>query len=178
MAILLLTSNGLVDGVLLMEVCLDDDRVEALSTAGRPLAMIGRTADPSSLAHVDIDFEQTLNDAVDHLHQLGHHRIAFVNHDRSEHEAGYGPAVRALDAYSRAMTRHQLEPISRFCGDNPAAGAAPPPRPPTRATPGRHRGRRQAPVRVRVRGRGRGRGSAGPPTRRPGHRTSPPPQPG
>jgi DNA-binding LacI/PurR family transcriptional regulator len=118
-----MTSNGLVDGVLLMEVCLDDDRVEALTAAGRPLAMIGRTADPSDLAHVDIDFEQTLDEAVEHLHRLGHHRIAFVNHDRSEHEAGYGPAVRALDAYDRAMTRRRLEPISRFCGDDPAAGA-------------------------------------------------------
>ena len=119
-----LTAHGLVEGVLLMEVRLSDERVEALLAAGRPLAMIGRTADPTGLAYVDIDFDRTLDDTVDHLVGLGHRHIAFLNHARAEHEAGYGPAVRAPEAFERAMERHGLVPIARFCADEPADGEA------------------------------------------------------
>ena len=59
-----LVGQQLVDGVILMEVQLDDPRVPALQSSGTPYALIGRTADPSGSLHVDIDFEQTTRDAI------------------------------------------------------------------------------------------------------------------
>jgi DNA-binding LacI/PurR family transcriptional regulator len=52
-----LVGQQLVDGVILMEVQLDDPRVPALLATGTPYALIGRTADPTGSVHVDIDFE-------------------------------------------------------------------------------------------------------------------------
>jgi DNA-binding LacI/PurR family transcriptional regulator len=119
-----LSGHGLVDGVLLMEVRLIDERVKALTAEGRPLAMIGRTADPSGLAHVDIDFDHTLDQAVDLLVGLGHRRIAFINHDRAVHDSGYGPTIRAPKAFVRAMEQRNLKPVTRFCPDDPTDAEA------------------------------------------------------
>src|SRR4051812_23123307 len=50
-----LVGQKLVDGVLLMEVQLDDARVEALRELDIPFALIGRTRDVAGLHCVDID---------------------------------------------------------------------------------------------------------------------------
>src|ERR1700704_5984403 len=57
-----LLTDGLLDGVLLMEVQMDDQRVERLTELGGTFALIGRTRDPSDLAYVDIDFDRTVSD--------------------------------------------------------------------------------------------------------------------
>ncbi len=57
-----LLGQGLVDGVVLMEVQLDDPRVAVLRETGTPFALIGRTTELDGLAHVDIDFDATVED--------------------------------------------------------------------------------------------------------------------
>ena len=47
-----LVHQGMADGVLLMEVCLADARVDALHSAGLPFTMIGRTEDVTGLTYV------------------------------------------------------------------------------------------------------------------------------
>lgn len=101
--------EGLAEGVLVMEVHLQDARVQALREAGIPVALVGRTEDVVNLPVVDIDFEATLDDALDHLVGLGHRRIGFVDHAPARHDAGHGPTVRAAEAYRRAVARHGLE---------------------------------------------------------------------
>ncbi len=66
-----LVSGGLVDGVVLMEVRMDDPRVRKLSELDVPFTLIGRTRDSSDLPFVDIDFETTIEDSLDHLQELG-----------------------------------------------------------------------------------------------------------
>ena len=117
-----LAQQGQADGVLLMEVLLEDPRVEALSAAGVPFTMIGRTAQVTNLSSVDIDFARTTEDAVAYLVDLGHERIAFLNHSQASRDEGYGPTIRADDGYSAAMRRRGLEPHSILCDENPAAG--------------------------------------------------------
>lgn len=95
--------QGLAEGVLVMEVHLEDARVRGLRAAGVPTALIGRTAGDTDLPSVDVDFEATLHDAVEHLVALGHRRIAFVNHAAHRVAEGHGPTVRAAAAYERAM---------------------------------------------------------------------------
>ncbi|MEV7974320.1 LacI family DNA-binding transcriptional regulator [Cellulomonas sp. NPDC089187] len=94
-------AQGLADGVLLMEVALTDPRVRALTAAGIPQALIGRTVD-AGLPVVDIDFDATLSAAVRHLAGLGHRRIAFINHAPHRVTEGHGPTVRAAEAYRRS----------------------------------------------------------------------------
>lgn len=117
-----LAAQRTADGVLLMEVALDDPRIEAVESAGLPCAMIGRTADPGDRVWCDIDFEDALVRAVDHLVGLGHRHIAFINRGQAALDAHYGPAVRALRSFRQAMTTHGLDPVDVSCDVTPPAG--------------------------------------------------------
>jgi len=117
-----LVRQSLVDGVLVMEVRLVDERIELLKQIGVPFSMIGRPAAASDFSFADIDFEQTTRDAVAYLIELGHRQIAFLNHSEELFNAGYGPSVRAAAGFERAARAAGLTPISRFCGDTALAG--------------------------------------------------------
>ncbi|MFJ8582036.1 LacI family DNA-binding transcriptional regulator [Micromonospora sp. NPDC093277] len=117
-----LASQRMLDGALLMEVQLADPRVAVLQEVGVPLVLIGRTEDPSGLSYVDIDFDRTVRDAVDHLVGLGHRRIAYVNHSTVALADGYGPALRTRDAFAAAMAGHGLAPLMIPAEDSAAGG--------------------------------------------------------
>lgn len=120
-----LTANGLVDGVLLMEVELDDPRVRELQESGTPFALIGRTRAPQELTYVDINFEETLVAAVQHLTALGHRDIALLDDAiGSRSLAGFGPVSRSRDSFEAEMRRQGLVPTAFTCEANPAAGKA------------------------------------------------------
>ncbi|MDU0349632.1 LacI family DNA-binding transcriptional regulator [Actinomyces sp. MRS3W] len=119
-----LVRQGKADGVLLVEVEVEDPRVAALKAAGLPFVMVGRTADPTDLAYVDIDFERTVDDAVAELYRRGHRRIAFVGRPAAQAKAGYGPAIRSRQGYLQAMEQRSLTPLAFACDANPHAGQA------------------------------------------------------
>ncbi|MBE6481948.1 MAG: LacI family transcriptional regulator [Actinomyces ruminicola] len=119
-----LVRQGKADGVLLVEVGVEDPRAAALKRARLPFVMVGRTADPTGLAYVDIDFERTVDDAVGELYRLGHRRIAFIGRPASQTEAGYGPAVRGRQGYLHAVGNRALAPLAYDCDANPQAGQA------------------------------------------------------
>ena len=99
-----LVSGGLVDGVILMEVRMDDPRVAVLTDLGVPFTLIGRTRDSSGLPYVDIDFETTIEDSLDHLEVLGHRRFGLVLEDlEGTPMAGYAPHLRVHDTFRQAM---------------------------------------------------------------------------
>ncbi|WP_240605960.1 LacI family DNA-binding transcriptional regulator [Planctomonas deserti] len=117
-----LTSGGLVDGVLLMQVQLDDPRVDRLVETGTPFAMIGRTRDPSGLTFVDIDSENTTVAALDYLTGLGHRRIALLTSDGDSAVPHFGPTERTRATYLVEMGRRGLDPVMLECGETPQAG--------------------------------------------------------
>jgi len=94
--ILRLTEEGLVEGLLLMEVRLHDPRVEALKALGYPFAMIGRTECNDGISYVDFDFEQAIRLCDQYLYELGHRHIAHLIYSPVPIEQSYGPAVRSL----------------------------------------------------------------------------------
>lgn len=117
-----LIQEGLVDGVIMMEVYLHDKRVDTLLALDFPFSLIGRCADPAQHGFVDIDFDQTAHDAVQHLVELGHRRIALINQSEGRYQAGYGPAVRIDRGYENVMRSYELPAIARFCPTNPQDG--------------------------------------------------------
>ncbi len=119
-----LVRQGMADGVLVMEVRLDDERINLLEAAGIPYTMIGRTADVTERHSVDIDFAATMAVALDRLTSMGHRHIGFINHSQDSLEAGYGPTVRTAQAYQQLMGERGLEPLARTCDDSPLAGRA------------------------------------------------------
>ncbi len=96
------------DGVILMQICLSDWRVEHLRKAGLPFVMIGRAADSNGLCYIDPDFHAAVTTVMDHLTGLGHRRIGYLQHRRARIEEGYGPAVRQAEAYARYVADRGL----------------------------------------------------------------------
>ncbi|NDL59927.1 LacI family DNA-binding transcriptional regulator [Phytoactinopolyspora mesophila] len=119
-----LIHQHLADGVLVMEVRLDDPRVGLLRESRTPFTLIGRTADSEALDYADIDFEATVRDALEHIVGLGHRHIALLSHSKTSHDAGYGPTVRVGEAFSRYMAEHGLGTVIYHCDDSADAGRA------------------------------------------------------
>lgn len=104
---------GQVDGTILMQVRLDDWRVQQLQCRGYPFVLIGRTAQTDHLSYVDLNFEAAIDLAFTYLSQLGHRRIGFVARPAAMREQGIGAAVRSLQSYRRACEQHGVEEM--FC---------------------------------------------------------------
>lgn len=117
-------SIGLVDGVLLMEVLLDDPRVPLLQQAGVPFALIGRTRDNDGLRYADQDFVETSRIAIGHLAGLGHEVVAFVNGPDRLLASGYGATVRADEAMRAAAAAASVRLVAAPCEHDVAAGRA------------------------------------------------------
>ncbi|UKA61307.1 LacI family DNA-binding transcriptional regulator [Arthrobacter sp. FW306-04-A] len=103
-----IVAQGLVDGILLMEVRSFDERIPILIETGVPFVSIGRPTDADGLAFVDADFEAMGELAVAHLVGLGHTEIGLVTHSRESLDAGYGPMVRSWDAVAAAASRRGI----------------------------------------------------------------------
>ncbi len=101
-----LAAQGLVDGVLVMEVQLTDERLQVLEDAGLALAMIGRTDDMRGFDFVDTDFADCARLAVGHLTELGHRHIGFVNLATSALESRRGNAIRLAEGLMKAAAEY------------------------------------------------------------------------
>jgi DNA-binding LacI/PurR family transcriptional regulator len=112
--------SGLVDGFILLEVYMRDERVEMFQREGIPFVLVGRCADNTGLHYVDVDIEYGMEQSVTYLAELGHRSIAYLHKD----DPDYGFAVRALREYISACRRHNVTPITQSCGLSPEDGEA------------------------------------------------------
>jgi len=103
-----LVRSGAIDGLILMEVRLHDWRVEMLRRHGFPFTLIGHCAENDGISFVDLDFVAAAENALEHLALLGHQHISLVLGGAEQLAAEYGPAVRAMAGFERAMARHGL----------------------------------------------------------------------
>jgi DNA-binding LacI/PurR family transcriptional regulator len=67
-----------VDGFVLSDLGYNDPRVPVLQKLNVPLVAFGRTDDNTSFPYVDVDGCSGVRDAVEHLLDQGHRRIAFL----------------------------------------------------------------------------------------------------
>ncbi|MCU1506046.1 MAG: transcriptional regulator, LacI family [Microbacteriaceae bacterium] len=117
-----LVQQGLVEGVILMEVRHNDPRVAFLSDAGIPFSEIGRSGIEGIAPFVDTDFDQTAFDALAYLDELGHKTVVFVNHPRSTIDSGYGLAVNFQAAMETTAQTLGIELLSIACDTQFRAG--------------------------------------------------------
>ena len=123
--VLAIGSAGLLDGVILMEVRMKDERVELLTDAGIPFALIGRTADAESEnLFSDRDFEDAIANAAAYLVGLGHKHIAFLNSPRSVVRQGMGASVRADRSFQAAAKRLGFTGVNLYCEPTVQGGRA------------------------------------------------------
>jgi DNA-binding LacI/PurR family transcriptional regulator len=117
-----MVSGRRVDGVILMEVRLRDERATRLHESGIPFVAIGHTADTGEGCWVDLDYEGLVSRCVHHLADLGHRVIALINRPQEFLDAGYGPARRALDGFTAAARARSLDAVAVCCPDEAMAG--------------------------------------------------------
>ena len=103
--------NGVVDGFILMEVYMQDERVELLKQEGLPFVLIGRCGDTAGLHYVDMDVEQGMELGFSQLKALGHGSIAYLYKD----DPNFGLAVRSLQEYQAACKRHKIPLMTQSC---------------------------------------------------------------
>lgn len=113
-----------VDGVILMEIRLEDARVGRMQQARMPFVTIGRTANPEHLSWVDVDYAGLIGRCVNHLADLGHQHIALINRSPELVAAGYGPGHRALAGFTQTVARRDLTGVTACCADDAAGGQA------------------------------------------------------
>jgi DNA-binding LacI/PurR family transcriptional regulator len=117
-------TGGRVDGVVVMEVRLNDARVARLQRTRLPFVTIGRTAQPDDISSVDIDYGLLTARCVHHLADLGHRNIVLINRSAELVAAGYGPARRALAAFNDATAQRGIAGAELCCADDRTAGQA------------------------------------------------------
>jgi DNA-binding LacI/PurR family transcriptional regulator len=117
-------SGRRVDGVLVMEVRLRDERIDALERSRIPYVLIGRPADPRGLFWADVDYGLVVERCVEQLAELGHRRIALLNRPAEMLAAGYGVARRAAEGFAAAAAREKVHAHAFCCADDAAGGEA------------------------------------------------------
>ncbi|MET8575187.1 LacI family DNA-binding transcriptional regulator [Streptomyces sp. NPDC005012] len=131
------TSSGLADGMILMDVELDDERLPLLRGGGatppgatpagaaspgapdpamvQPAVLIGLPADTTALTCVDLDFRATGALCVEHLATLGHREVAVIGEAPAVYERHTGFAERTLDGLRGRARELGLRLLHRPC---------------------------------------------------------------
>jgi len=118
-----LTSGGLIklcrgaqaDGLILMQITVQDWRVEFLRENKFPFVMHGRCANNDGLSFIDLDFEHAMMEAYAHLTSLGHQHIGFLTYPEEWRVKGLGPAVHTLQGFRAAVKKFNVTSPYREC---------------------------------------------------------------
>jgi DNA-binding LacI/PurR family transcriptional regulator len=108
--------SGQTDGMILMEVQMQDWRVELLRQNNFPFVIFGRCENNTGLSYVDLDVEVGVKMALEHLVGLGHRQIGFVSVEpypftEPESAGGYGYTHWAVKGYKDACEQIGLPVI-------------------------------------------------------------------
>lgn len=113
-----LAQGGRVDGMILVRVRQEDERVALLRSLDIPFVLFGRCGQSGSADWIDVDGEAGMRVATEHLIALGHRRIALVNgpgrynfvtHRREGYEAALAAAGLPLDPALLLSVDHMRE---------------------------------------------------------------------
>ncbi|WP_428965474.1 LacI family DNA-binding transcriptional regulator [Micromonospora fluostatini] len=116
-----IAASAMVDGIVLMDVELDDSRVPLLRELARPSVLIGFPADAAGLTCVDLDFHRAGQVCVEHLAELGHRQIALLGAPAAVYDRGTGFAHRTRSGFTEAAARHGMTAVTRPFEEGAAA---------------------------------------------------------
>ncbi|MGW6443011.1 LacI family DNA-binding transcriptional regulator [Lentzea sp. NPDC055074] len=110
-----IAASGLADGVVLMDVELDDERIPVLRAQETQAALIGLADDARGLSCVDHDFAAAGALCADHLADLGHREIAFIGYGSGVYHRHAGYAERTLAGFRDRAGQRGLRFLHRTC---------------------------------------------------------------
>lgn len=100
------SASRIVDGIIVLDVLAEDERVRLVRRLGIPSAVVGLPTDTTGLTCVDLDFEAAAALAVDRMVELGHRVIGLLGHPASIYERGSNFPLRFREAFlARARQR-------------------------------------------------------------------------
>ena len=90
------TRSNMVDGVVLLDIVEDDDRVMQAESYGKPCVAIGYPAHRGACACVDVDFDAAAMMAMDYLYERGHRTVALLRDNERDYarRSGYVVTLR------------------------------------------------------------------------------------
>ena len=93
-----------------------------------PFALIGRTRDPTGLYCVDIDFDASMELAIEHLVELGHRSTVLLSGSQEQQSyRQYGRTSARRPPTGRWPSEHGIQPVIMRCGQSARpAGTRPP----------------------------------------------------
>lgn len=116
-----IAASAMVDGVVVMDIELDDPRVPLLRELERPSVLIGFPTDAAGLTCVDLDFYRAGATCVEHLAGLGHRRVALLGAPAVVYQRGTGFAHRTMAGFVDAARRLGLAAIAHPCEETQPA---------------------------------------------------------
>lgn len=115
--------NGLVDGVIVSSMLLDDPLIERLSEANRPFITIGRHPTNERIHYVDVDNRIGAFQAVSYLLRTGRRRVGVINGPQNmiagqDRYQGYQDALhdRGIPLNPEFITHGDFTEISGYVG--------------------------------------------------------------
>ncbi|WP_165776744.1 LacI family DNA-binding transcriptional regulator [Bifidobacterium simiarum] len=99
---------GMVDGVMLLDVEVDDDRVGPAASSSVPYVSVGVPKETDHLVCVDLDFERACRTAVDRLADLGHHECIFFGSAPDEYRRRSNFVMRSLGSLQHYARKHDM----------------------------------------------------------------------
>ncbi|NED94609.1 LacI family transcriptional regulator [Phytoactinopolyspora alkaliphila] len=103
------TSSKLVDGIVVLDVAVNDQRLDLIRELGIPSVLVGVPADTAGLVCVDLDFETAARLAVDQLANQGHRSIALLGDPHGIYQRGSNFQQRFRDAFSTRVAERHLD---------------------------------------------------------------------
>src|SRR4051794_14297981 len=117
--------SALVDGFVLMDVELHDERVGVLRELGLPGVLIGVPSETDGVTCVDLDFDTAAAMCVEHLASLGHQEVVLVGEAAEVYRRGSGFANRSLAGFTRRAAELGLAASHHTCDGSPEQVVAP-----------------------------------------------------
>ena len=115
--------GGLLDGMILMEIEMNDPRIEYLQKVGVPHVAIGRTENNKHLRFIDRDFEKDGYQAVDYYNQLGHKNIGLIRVKKEGFQL-IGADVRFAESINERAQIYGMRVVEYSCENTSSAGRA------------------------------------------------------
>lgn len=115
-------SEGLVDGILLMEVLRHDPRVMLMNQLGYPFSLIGHCEKNDGYSFVDMDFYTALHLCVEHLAEFKHREIAFISTIVDFENAQHNYLFESVRGFNDAVSKWGIQGLIHGCVPTVQAG--------------------------------------------------------
>jgi LacI family transcriptional regulator len=105
-------TNRQIDGIIINPINPDifKSHLEPLNKAGTPVIVLGGPPENSGLGSIQVNMDESVNEAFSHLADLGHRNIGFVFHDLAPHEK----ATPRVARFKKALKQYDLKSSSDF----------------------------------------------------------------